>query len=601
MSTQGEHGTQAHWLHRAFTSALGGLMFAALLCAGLVALQAARVQPLRWLEQAGIDTGMWLVANVGWFQANPAGLPALRYAFVDVDRSACEAFVDGEPASACATGNPARSALVVDLVRALRAAGAAVVVVDVAPPATVRERAAWMGELAGTGGGTGAWVIAPVFARPSDVCADGLSIHGDRSHDIAPAHVAGRLRLASVATRLDPEVADGVLRHYPMASRLHLDGEASRWLPTVPMLAAVLARGTGAAEVDALWYGPALPPGPPECGASPAVAPPASPPRPVPSDNRFGAALGNTATPAVVRFFFSLPGLSTLDETARRRVEQRHAAVYERYEAGRLLEAGCTHRLDAQAEPRPGCFGVRRDLFEGKVVVVGASTATALDRVQTPVGPMSGAEVLVNAIRAFAEFPAQRAPDGWDLLGRKLLNLLLPAGIALLAWIPIYLLCDRLRAREAVSAGQGRHAQRRLLAFGRGLLAAVLFLCGMAVAAWVELRGLVSELSHAATNAEPVDMLLPIVAMGLEGYAEAAKSIDALLHRPAAALVGLLAGPLLAARAAVSARWPGKRHAAAPAPRSDAAPHVPRYSSPPEPAPRTPSARRRRRSKAKLP
>lgn len=569
-------------------------MFAALLCAALAALQAARVHPMRWLEQAGIDAGMWLVANVGWFQADAAVAPALRYAFVDVDRSACEAFADGEPASACATGNPARSSLVVDLVRALRAAGAAVIVVDVVPPAAARERAAWLRELGGGGGDTGAWVIAPVFARPSDACADGLSIHGDRNHDIAPAHAAGRLRLASVATRLDAEAADGVLRHYPMASRLHLDGEAPRWLPTVPMLASMLARGADAAEVDALWYGPALPPAAHACGAAPAPAPPAAPPRPLPSDNRFGADVGSTPAPAVVRFFFSLPGLSTLDDGARRRVEQRHAAVYERFEAGRLLEANCTHRLDPQAEPRPGCFGVRRELFEGRVVVVGASTAAALDRVQTPVGPMSGAEVLVNATRAFAEFPAQRAPDGWELLGRKLVNLLLPAGIALLAWIPIYLLCDRLRAREAVLAGQGRQAPRRLLALCRGTAAVAIFLCGMAVAAWVELRGLVAELSHAATNAEPVDMLLPIVSMGLEGYAEAAKSIDALLHRPAAAMVGLLAGPLLAARGAAAARWRGWRQAAAPPPPAHAAPSTP-------PKPPEPPARRRRRKKAKPP
>ncbi|MFM9914943.1 MAG: CHASE2 domain-containing protein [Rhizobacter sp.] len=532
MSTQSENEAPDRWHFRALVTAAGGVLFATMLAALLVTLQAWRVPPLRALEQAGIDAGMWAYANVGGLgePAARAGAAPLRYAFVDVDRAACEAFLDGAPASACATDNPARSALVIDLVRALRSAGAKVVVVDVAPPAAQaeRERAAWLAALAAP---NGPWVIAPVFARPSDECGDGLSLRGERAHDITPAHAVGRLRLASVATLLDAELGDGVLRHYPMASRLLVDGQAPRWIPTVPMLAAALARGADAAEIDARWYAPPVPAAASaalDCGASRPAQPAL---QPIPADNRFDA--GATAgTPAVVRFFFSLPGLSLQDEAHRRRAEQRHLSVYERYEASRLVEPSCNHRLDAQALPQPGCFGVRPALFEGKVVVIGASSATALDIVQTPVGPMSGAEVLVNATRAFAEFPAITLPSGWTLWFKKLGGMAVPALLALITWLLIHGAWDALGARQAALQQRGRSSAARWTGALRIPAVVLLFVAGFVAAGWLELRDMVHELSQAHSHAEPVDMLLPVVAMGLEGYAEAAKWADRVIeHR----------------------------------------------------------------------
>jgi hypothetical protein len=533
------------WLARSLTSTLSGVMFAAVLTSLLVALQAAGVRPLRMVEQAGIDVGMWLYANVGWFAADePAATSkVLKYAFVDVDRAACAVFLDGESPATCETENPVRSALVVDLVRSLRAAGAAVVLIDVTPPPAnaPRERDAWRSALVAD---SGPWIIAPLYARPSDDCSDGLSIRGDRRYDIVPSHAAGRLRLVSVATRLDPELADGVVRHYPLASRLQLEGEAPRWVPTAPMLAAVLARGGSIAEIDRLWYQPAAVSTGHACNTGAAEQPLT---KPLPSDNLFDAR-ANAGTPAVVRFFFSLPGLSTMDEAQRHRVEQRHLSVYERYAASKLIEGGCTHRLDAQATPRPGCFAVRAPLFEGKVVIIGSSSATALDRSQTPAGPMSGAEIIVNATRAFAEFPALHTPDGWTMWLSKMANLWKPALIALLTWMGIHKLCDLVRSKEDAAGQLGHVTRQRLLAYGRQALAVQLFLLGMAVSAWVEMHELVHELAQVHSSAEPVEMLLPLVSMGLEGYAEFAVLITAVFHHQAQSVVGWLASRLKANR-----------------------------------------------------
>jgi hypothetical protein len=547
-------GSMPRWWVDALQTTVSGLVFAVVLATLLVALQAAQVRPLRALEQAGVDAGMWLAAHVDILgRDHAAGRAAAprRYAFIDVDRAACEAFLDGAPRTLCATDNPARSALVVDLVRALRESGAAVVMVDVAPPppAAERERAAWR---AGLVAASGPWVLAPVAARPSDLCGDGLSLWGERSHDIVPTHAAGRLRLVSVASRLDPDLADGVLRDFPLASRLHLRGEPARWLPTMPMLAALLAGGASAEQIDRAWYGPppaAVADAEAESACGPAGAQQPMP-QPVPARNSFSADPAAGAPP-VVRLFFSLPGLSTLQGDLLARVEQQHLAVYERYEASRLLESGCRHRLDAQAEPQPGCFGTRADLFAGKIVAIGSSSATALDRVQTPAGPMSGAEVIVNATRAFAEFPRIRTPPAAAMWLDKITGLLVPTLIALASWSAIYALAGRLRARQQALAARGAAARAFGLRIARALVVVAIFVASMALAAWLEMRGLLQDLAHPDRLAQPVDMLLPIVSMGLDGYVEAAKAAEHLLHRPSAALVGwlLAAGAALAARA----------------------------------------------------
>jgi hypothetical protein len=516
-------------LPRAFVATLSGALFAALVAALLVLMQAIGVRPVRAIEQAGIDLSMWMYANVGWFAGKqPQGL---RYAFVDVDRAACKAFLDGASPAACSSDNPVRSALVVDLVRALRAAGAAVVVVDVVPPTPPRERDAWRSAMVAE---DGPWIVAPLHARPGDECGDGLSLHGERQADIVPHHAAGRLRLASVATRLDPTLGDGVVRHYPVASRLLLEGEAPRWVPTVPMLAAVLARAGPAAALDATWYAPARPSSARlDCAAATALV--ASAPLRA-SDTRFDAQ--DAAGPEVVRFFFSLPGLSTMDDAERRRIELRHALVYERYVASRLLEDGCTHQLDALAPAFTGCFAVRRSLFEGKLVFIGASSATALDRAQTPAGPMSGPEILVNATRGFAEFPVLRSPDTLTMLASKMKGLIVPVMISLPTWWLIFRWCDGWQARETSLALRRRHAARRLATIAREAGAVLLFVAGLLLTAWWELGEMVQDLSQANSRVEPVEVLLPMLAMGLEGYAAFAKAVEQKFHQLASALVG---------------------------------------------------------------
>jgi len=373
-----------------------------------------------------------------------------------------------------------------------------------------------------------------------------LSIHGDRAADIVPTHAEGRLRLASVATILDPKLNDGVVRHYPAAARLLLDGEPARWMPSAPLLAAQLAMADMAQAADRRYY---FTPAPAtansaraSCGAaagasSPAAADPASV---IPARSLFDP--WNAQSPPLLKFFNSLPALSTLQGAEQRRMEARLTPLYERYEASRLIDfANCRHRLDAQAAEQPGCFAVRPDLFAGKIVLVGSSSATALDRVSTPVGAMSGAELLLNATRAFGEFPEPHAPGFFAMWESKMLGLLLLAPIALLSWMAIHALAARARRVDLARFGP---VARRWLGFalrsGTTLAIVAIFIGGTLLAVAIDLKMLIGELSRATVNPEPVDMLVPVVAMGLEGYATAAAIVEGWLHRPTAAIVAVL-------------------------------------------------------------
>jgi hypothetical protein len=83
----------------------------------------------------------------------------------------------------------------------------------------------------------------------------------------------------------------------------------------------------------------------------------------------------------------------------------------------------------------------------------------------------------------------------------------------------------------------------------------------MALAGWLEMGDLLRNLAHPDQLAQPVDMLLPIVSMGLEGYVEAAKAAEHVLHGPSAWAAGwLIAGGLALqarARAWISSRRGG--------------------------------------------
>lgn len=365
---------------------------------------------------------------------------------------------------------------------------------------------------------------------------------------IAPLEGEGCLRFAPPVTFDDLGMIDGIVRGYPVGQRLFVDGELRGWIPTMPYLAALLA--SGETELQAAQrYGPPpkeakpLPVGTAiECGGrhlTTAVTAAVMP--------EFEATplfnLPASAKPPIWRILYSLPGLSLMDEADEsNRVAHLHTRHYQYLRANMLIDPRC-HVQPAGSPHLQACFMPRPDLFAGRVVLLGSSLPSALDRVQTPIGSMSGGELVLNATRAFADFRRiEDPPSLFAEISKKIAGLGLPALVMLLTWGCIHFLRARARThlanrRENESSALLRRAAVEL---GSRATVIVIFVAGMLAAAFSETWSLARELAELQRPGEhvyAVDVLLPVVAMGLEGYAEGAKSLADWFERQAAGLV----------------------------------------------------------------
>jgi len=351
-------------LKEAFTVALTAWLFASAVAVVMVVGLKFDVPPLPLIERLGIDYGMWLSTDVGSYLSltprhNETGT---RYAFVDVDEHACQLFADHAPTAegdACRTGKPIPQGLIADFVRAARTAAAAVLIVDVAPPEdkVQRER---LRDLLVNGGSDGPWIIAPVFARPNGLDADGPSLNGDRALDIVASRAEGRLRLASFAAMADPEADDDTVRGFPEQSRwaASRSGETC-WIPSAPYLAAQLAADPHSASLaERSLYG----------------VPCVTDPKKADMSSRS-------------RLLFSLPGLSAVAPRHAERLAAAYRHIYTRYRASDLIDADCTGRTPNTPAPCPGFYAEALSELRDRIVVLGTSEAVALDRHQTPIGP----------------------------------------------------------------------------------------------------------------------------------------------------------------------------------------------------------------------
>jgi hypothetical protein len=212
-----------------------GLLFSVLVSL-LVGFIGPLHAPAEFLQRIGTDWGMRFAANVLGGAVNGGG-PHGKYAFVDVDRSACEGFSSPSSQIDCVAGHIVPVDLTLAFVRAAREAGARAIVVDVAPPEDEEQRRLLYEGIVRTGG---APVIAPLYGRPAE---DGRGIRGDPSHDLIPGgrKCDRQLFLAAVSTVADEEANDGVLRHFAKGIRWFGGGsEQAQWVPTAAYLASVI-------------------------------------------------------------------------------------------------------------------------------------------------------------------------------------------------------------------------------------------------------------------------------------------------------------------------------------------------------------------------
>ena len=172
--------------------------------------------------------------------------------------------------------------------------------------------------------------------------------------------------------------------------------------------------------------------------------------------------------------------------------------------------------------------------FHDAIVVIGTSASSGNDWHQTPIGSMSGAELIINAARSFRTFPSLERESLWTHLAHKVV-LSLEAAVAFsLFWWAIW----------AISACRGRSERfwvRWLYDAGIVLVFAFGMLVTIVAIAALQTTGL-TRIVHEGYL--PSDVLTPVLAVGLEGFAEGAKTM---LER-----LEWLAQPITAALAATT-------------------------------------------------
>lgn len=473
----------ARGIASALTGALASLIVILILAFG------AGSPAVRGLERIGADIGM----QARWSFGLDREPNAHRLVFVDIDLAACERFPpQGAAATAaerCKTGKPASAELVAAFAATVRQSEAAVVILDIAPFEDPADLALLRQALAGE---TGPYLIAPFAGRPAGEGRE-LWFRRNPAGDIAPSGAAGRLRLASFQNGLDPEAGDGMVRLYAAETVAVGPDGANTVFPSAPLLAAALASPERRAAADCRYYGL-------DCRG----------PRPA------GAAISDLR-PIV----FSLPSQAAL-ENARLdpATSEADAALIDR-DILAMTAQGYERLAASQVIGMPA--EAARDAFpKGAIVVLGTSLPSGLDLHPTPLGTMSGSEILLNATRAwlFAP-PGERAASGrpnaaewWDKLGALF--------VASLIMLPFWWLIHRIGGGLSTDA-KGWRAQ--LGAAGSRLAMTGLFAAGLLTCLVVEFLIMAGTLEGSLRAGRPVDVLTPILALGLDGYVEGVKYV----------------------------------------------------------------------------
>ena len=155
------------------------------------------------------------------------------------------------------------------------------------------------------------------------------------------------------------------------------------------------------------------------------------------------------------------------------------------------------------------------NMYRNKVVIIGASNAARRDQHQTPIGSMPGALLVLNAIRSFVLFPELEEHSLWRKMGSK---------AALTFECSLVWLAYALYEKGFVNRRKRSHIRRGLL------------LSGASIVALIGSVSLAIALSLRQGNAPAsVDVLLPVLAIAVEKYADAAvilvRTIDHALER----------------------------------------------------------------------
>ncbi len=479
-----------HWLT--------GVVFAILLSVGLL-LAGPHIPGLKdvlnSMEVKGVDAAM----RVRLVAAPDSGFKGAGkdpgFVFLDIDPTACEAAHGG---SRCSTRSPADPALTARVATAALAADPRVVIIDVAmwdddpgaPPTA--SSTAFEALAAAAKAHPNIRIVAVAPFRPTGADRTGVM---DWTL-VPPALAKGTITFAPSFSWRGPYESDGVMRRYP-ATVLMSDPAKSptaHETPTLPYLSALYADAADDPKkveaVDCL-YGALVAPQPLACptGASlPAV-------RPLDAGLKAGAES---------RILYSLPSLVPGPDGQRPFEAAQFQGRYDLYPVSAML--------DEQGQLRQPA------LFKDKIVIISTSALTALDHHDTPLGDMAGAEVVLNAVKAFLDGGLIREPG----LGAQLEHEAVVIAASSLPYLLFWVLYFRFAAWW-----RGSRAGMVILP----VFATVGFLVTVAAAMALAAVATIGPLSKGLEEGFAIEFFTPIFALSLEGFAEGARwAIDRIEH-----------------------------------------------------------------------
>lgn len=450
-----------------------------------------------------------------------------RLVFLDLSQEACEAFYKRErDRGRCQAGHPAQPELVFETLKAvLRSRPAPAVVILDAALIDRQSAPLWPGPDAAALPLDGPPVIYSVAGRRSD---GGTKLWLAREPDSALLRLVPRHRLVVAAARTFT-IPDGTDQGYPpMVEVRPIEGGTQFLVPSVPYAAAIAVANRGAtlrSFADALREGQATP-----CeiagGSGAGEGREANVCLDAPS---------GTVTSRVQEILYSLrslaydidPDVASMSVVTSNDSDKRDAA-YVRVRLG--ANAATTERV----EPFPAWS------MADAVVVIGTSALSAEDVHATPIGPMAGPEVVLNAVRSFLRFATAERPGLIARLEHKAILILITTVIYLPAWLSIEFLVAGVRHRPTFDRAGIRAG-----------VASIFVLAFLASAVGMTLF----EVYHSTLQIEkgeyPPDLLTPLVAFSLEGFAEGAVwflrtthyGVEILFHRMLRSMHGLRGRP----------------------------------------------------------
>ena len=522
-------------LRVAFERSLTGLLFGLLVAFAIVVASVLEWRPAKLLQSWGSDIGLRLFADPSLAPYDGLMTARTPFVFVDLDREACAAFVGSARAAIeCSDPSTPPPDIITALIRGLDESGATVVILDynLPTPSVVSNedaRAQHVELRALLTADEGVPVIAPA---PLDPVARVLSVVDQRVDRFVEGWSEGRLRLAAFVTLADPDAQDGIIRGVPAIVDVQRITDKTRlaYLPTAPFLAALIAEHQdGLDAADALFYDrpnvancKAL-----QAGEKSVIG------RSAPFLFDYCTARQHVKSDRLLLksqifsiYSLSLPaayqgGRLEVDQRLRDLEIERLRDLAAAYYGSGTVDGGMLYRR-YRAKAFISDTGSIARLFDrrdlaGQIVVIGTSSYDAGDWHRTSLGAMAGAEIIINATRAFAEF---RPLDTKQTFSAKLwqkVQLIFVAAFVLFFFIwAAEWLKARSWMRSPLSLSSWWHFP---LAPVVVLVSPVVFLVGVgtaiaAVSSWTYWHHVIGS------PVASFDFLLPVLAVAFEGVVE---------------------------------------------------------------------------------